>query len=158
MTGRRRVLLLGSEGTFSAIVTQWMDPEAPPQTTRGTAVNSWVLDGRFMRTSYEGEFNRDVQRYFLTTVWDRFPAEDGVLSLTADVWESDNQDTNSFGADYTHSLSERTELSLATYYSTYKFDSINVEEKEDVRTYSAAFEHELGDGLDLDLSYDYEDA
>jgi hypothetical protein len=41
-------------GTFDADVRVWMDPAKPPEDTKGTSVNKWVLGNRYVETSYEG--------------------------------------------------------------------------------------------------------
>lgn len=42
-------------GTFDAQLTMWMDPNMPPTVSTGTMTNSWILGGRFLEHSYEGE-------------------------------------------------------------------------------------------------------
>lgn len=41
-------------GTFDADVRMWMDPSKPPEDTKGTSVNTWVLGNRYVETKYEG--------------------------------------------------------------------------------------------------------
>lgn len=41
-------------GTFDADVRMWMDPTKPPEDSKGTSVNKWVLGDRYVQTSYEG--------------------------------------------------------------------------------------------------------
>jgi len=43
-------------GTWSVSTTMWEKPGAQPQTGGGTAENTWVLGGRFVRQDFEGEF------------------------------------------------------------------------------------------------------
>jgi len=43
-------------GTFDAKVTMWMAPGAPPMEMTGTAVNEWVLGGRWVQMNFEGSF------------------------------------------------------------------------------------------------------
>ncbi len=105
-----------------------------------------------------GSFNRDVQRYYLTAILDEVLTDDTTLSLTTDLWESDAQDTQSFGFDVTHAFSEETRGSIGTYYAAYKFDQVLATEREQVRTYYVACDRDLSEDLDLRLSYDFEDA
>ena len=41
-------------GTFEADVRMWMDPSKPPEDSKGTSVNKWVLGDRFVETKYDG--------------------------------------------------------------------------------------------------------
>lgn len=41
-------------GTWSTTVTTWMAPGGPPNVTRGTSTNTFVLGGRFLRETFEG--------------------------------------------------------------------------------------------------------
>jgi len=43
-------------GTWGAKITTWMSPGAPPQESTGTSENKWVLGGRFVQQSHEGNF------------------------------------------------------------------------------------------------------
>ncbi len=43
-------------GTWNVTTTMWQKPGAAPQTGGGTAENSWVLGGRFIRQDFDGEF------------------------------------------------------------------------------------------------------
>ena len=44
-------------GSWTYTVTMWMDPSAPPQTSKGTAVRKAIMDGRF----YVGEFTGKME-------------------------------------------------------------------------------------------------
>lgn len=43
-------------GTWDAKVSMWNAPDAPPQTSTGTSVNSWVLGNRFVQEKFTGMF------------------------------------------------------------------------------------------------------
>jgi len=43
-------------GDWNAEVKMWMDPEAPPAITKGTAKCTWALKGRFVQQGFSGEF------------------------------------------------------------------------------------------------------
>lgn len=106
----------------------------------------------------EGTFNRDVQRYWLTGTLDRVFTEGTSVSLTGDLWASDEQHTRSLGASARQVLSELTEVSAGTYYALYEFDALLVAEREDVRVYYVSVEHELGESLVAEASFSLEDA
>jgi hypothetical protein len=43
-------------GVWAARVSLWMDPAQPPATSEGTLEQKWILDGRFLQQTYQGEF------------------------------------------------------------------------------------------------------
>lgn len=43
-------------GVWTARVSLWMDPSQPPATSEGTLEQKWILDGRFLQQTYQGEF------------------------------------------------------------------------------------------------------
>ncbi len=43
-------------GSWTVKATSWQTPGGPPQTGSGTAEDSWVLGGRFVREDFDGEF------------------------------------------------------------------------------------------------------
>lgn len=43
-------------GTWDVKVKSWMQPGAPPMESTGTAVNSWVLGGRWIEEKFTGSF------------------------------------------------------------------------------------------------------
>jgi hypothetical protein len=43
-------------GHWNAEVKMWMEPDAPPTVTKGTAKSAWTLKGRFVQQEFDGEF------------------------------------------------------------------------------------------------------
>ena len=43
-------------GVWAARMSLWMDPSQPPATSEGTFEQKWILDGRFLQQTYQGEF------------------------------------------------------------------------------------------------------
>ena len=43
-------------GVWAARMSLWMDPSRPPTTSEGTFEQKWILEGRFLQQTYEGEF------------------------------------------------------------------------------------------------------
>jgi len=43
-------------GDWNAEVKMWMDPDAPPTITKGTAKCTWTLKDRFVQQEFNGEF------------------------------------------------------------------------------------------------------
>lgn len=54
--GKMHEALKPFEGTFDVEMSFWMDPAQPPQKSKGSMVNTWVLDGRFLRQEYASTF------------------------------------------------------------------------------------------------------
>lgn len=48
--------LEGMIGTWTAEVTSWMKPGAPPMKSTGTSENHWVLGGRWVEQRFTGSF------------------------------------------------------------------------------------------------------
>lgn len=55
--GSEHERLKAFEGTWDAATSMWMDPSAPPEAGKGTAVTSSIFGGRFSRMDYTGEWN-----------------------------------------------------------------------------------------------------
>jgi hypothetical protein len=56
MPGDAHKLLNNMVGTFDVTVTAWMMPGQPPMSSNGTAVNSWIMGGRFVQQKFSGQF------------------------------------------------------------------------------------------------------
>ena len=54
--GKHHELLENLVGTWSADVTIWMDPNAPPIVSKGQATFKLIFDGRFLYGDFLGEF------------------------------------------------------------------------------------------------------
>lgn len=50
-------LMAKYNGTFNAEVTMWMDPAAPPSTSKATTVNKMILGNRYQESTHNGNFN-----------------------------------------------------------------------------------------------------
>ena len=80
----------------------------------------------------EGTYNRDFERYHLTTALiETLPVE---LAVTGEVWDSSDTEFSTWGANLSREH-ERFEWSLGSYYSLYKYDLLTGDERDDVRTY-----------------------
>jgi len=53
--GDNHKLLEPFVGTWNVTTTWWEAPGAPPNVSQGSAVNEWVLGGRFLQQRYTGE-------------------------------------------------------------------------------------------------------
>jgi hypothetical protein len=54
--GEEHKKLSNLTGKWNAKVTMWMDPAAPPQVSRGTSTNKWILGGRWVQQTFSGKF------------------------------------------------------------------------------------------------------
>ncbi len=104
-----------------------------------------------------GEFNRDWERYYATFTRDEIFEPELAVSLTVDWWDDDDRDTRALGADLTYTPNERWETAIGTYYSLYKYDFLEFDERDDVRTYYVRAGYDLSASVDLDVRYEYED-
>jgi hypothetical protein len=103
-----------------------------------------------------GEFNRDWERYYATATLHDLPREGIGLSLTADRWDDDDRDISTLGADLSYAAEERWDAAIGSYYSLYKYEFLELDERDDVRTYYARGGYELSERLELELIYELE--
>lgn len=54
--GVNQKMLAKSAGTWSASVSMWMQPGAPPATSTATATNVMIMGGRYLRSTNKGTF------------------------------------------------------------------------------------------------------
>ena len=54
--GKHHEMLNKLIGTYKADMTMYMAPGAPPEKYTGTMVNTWVLDGRYVRSEFTSDF------------------------------------------------------------------------------------------------------
>src|SRR5688572_13545881 len=112
---------------------------------------------RLVDSGDEGEFNREWNRYYATATWSDLVAEGLALSVTVDRWDDDDRDVSSLGADFSWDSDGRWTASLGTYYSLYKYQFLEFDERDDVRTYYARAGYDLSASVDLELLYEFED-
>lgn len=56
MPGDNHKLLNPLVGTFTTVVKGWMKPGDQPKESKGTSVNDWILNGRFLQQSFSGDW------------------------------------------------------------------------------------------------------
>jgi len=112
---------------------------------------------RVIHSDDVGDFNHDWERYYLTATLRELGAEGLSVSATADFWDGDDQDTNSLGADLSYAVDQGWKGSVGTYYSLYKYELLELSERDDVRTYYIRAGRALSSRLDFDVSYELED-
>jgi hypothetical protein len=104
-----------------------------------------------------GEFNRDFDRSWIAVTLPEMGVEDLALTVSADRWVSDTNETEGLGFDLVKQLGH-SQASLGTARSLYKVDLFFDQEDVDVRTWYMRWRRRPEDGLDLDLRYEYERA
>lgn len=121
------------------------------------AVLDLGLDVRRMSDSGDvGEFNREWERYYATATWRDAFTPGLSLSLTGDRWDDDERDTSALGADCAYEQ-EPWRVALGSYYSLYKYELLELSERDDVRTYYVRATRELSARVRLDCQYEFED-
>jgi hypothetical protein len=115
-------------------------------------------DVRRVRDSADiGEFNRDYERWYVTGILHDVLVKGLAVSGTGDIWHSDEQDVESWGADVTQAIADRWSASIGTYYSLYKYDLYQNAERDNVRTYYVKLARKQAGAVTLDASYELED-
>lgn len=54
--GEMHKALAKDAGTWTAEMTMWMTPDAPPQKSTGTSTNKMIMGGRYQQSSFKGDF------------------------------------------------------------------------------------------------------
>lgn len=103
-----------------------------------------------------GEFNRNWERYFATTTLQDIFEDGFALAVTFDIWDDDDRDISAFGADFSYDPDARWEAAIGTYYSLYKYVFLELDEREDVRTFYVRTQYDLTDNSILELLYEFE--
>ncbi len=104
-----------------------------------------------------GEFNREFERYYLSTVFHDVLVQDLDLTLVGDVWDSDDQEMQTWGVDLTQQFTPKLQGSLGSHYSLYKYDLFLNRERDDVRTYYLRTRIAQTASLMFDMELNYED-
>jgi hypothetical protein len=103
-----------------------------------------------------GEFNRDWERYYATATWSDLWTDGLALSVTVDRWDDEDRDTSTLGADLSYEASENWNASIGSYYSLYKYQLLELDEREDVRTYYVRASREVSESFDITCMYELE--
>jgi hypothetical protein len=125
--------------------------------------DAWVLEGgvdvrRVLDQDDVGQFNRNFDRLFATASWLEGLPWDLQASVTVDSYDSQDDEVLTAGADLSRYFGEADRATIGTYYSLYKYDIAQNEERDDVRTWYVGLRHRLDDARRLDGRYEYEDA
>lgn len=103
-----------------------------------------------------GTFNRDYERSYGTVNLHGWPVKGLSMSVTGDVWHSDQQTVSTWGFDVGYEVTAATRASVGSYYSLYKFDLFVDTERDHVRTYFCKVQHKMSKAWSFDGSYELE--
>lgn len=103
-----------------------------------------------------GEFNRDWERYYATSTLSDLWRKGLALTLIIDRWNDEQRDTSSFGVDLAYASEQHWNAAIGTYYSLYKYDLLQFDERDDVRTYYLRAGRDVSANLACDLLYELE--
>ena len=123
--------------------------------------NRYRLEGgadlrRVTETVDVGTYNRDVDRFYVTGTVEKIFSDSTALSLTADTWDGNGREYDTFSGDVTQVFSKDTRGSLGTFFALYSVDLQTGEEREDVRTWFVRLDHRFDDAWRLEGRYDFE--
>ena len=82
-------LLADLAGSWSYTVTMWMDPSAPPQVSKGTAVRKSIMDGRFFIGDFTGKMEMpgpDGKKKEMTFIGKSIEGYDNVKQKFISTW------------------------------------------------------------------------
>jgi Protein of unknown function (DUF1579) len=82
--GEPHKMLASSTGTWNAEVSMWMSPDAPPATSKGTATNKMVMDGRYQISEFKGDMMGSPFTGMSTTAYDNVKKK--FVSTWIDNW------------------------------------------------------------------------
>ncbi|MBI1849557.1 MAG: hypothetical protein HYR85_04380 [Planctomycetes bacterium] len=104
----------------------------------------------------EGAFNHDFRRVYLTPTLHDWPLDDTDLSVTAELWEGENQAVRTYGLEASHVFSKDLRASLGSEYALFKFSPFFGEERQDVRTAFARAYYDVTESLRADVGVEFE--
>jgi hypothetical protein len=104
----------------------------------------------------EGLYNHEFIRYYLVPATREWPIRGMSLSVTAELWDSEEDDFFTFGGEIRQRMLGALEVVAGTYYSLYKLDRFSENEKERVRTIFGRIDYDLARNVLLSVLYEYE--
>ena len=115
-----------------------------------------VLIGDAQSSTFNREYSRSAAGFEVGDLFFR----NLTLSLTGDQWKSQDRSSTAAGADIGYAFGKKgalTKINAGTYYSMYKYDYyLQVQERDDVRTYYLNMKVPVAKQVVLNFSYEYE--
>ncbi|RKY17816.1 MAG: hypothetical protein DRQ55_14880 [Planctomycetota bacterium] len=106
----------------------------------------------------EGEFNRDFDRVHMTGTVHDVALEGVSVGLTGERWDSDDNETSSWGLDVTARLEDGLRVSVGSMFDLFKNDYLLDRETERVRTHYARVRYRIDSSRTVSAGLDYEAA
>jgi hypothetical protein len=158
-------LALELDPFFNQLLTLYPYDETRLNATKSIGAHVQLLGGIDYRhvadSADQGPYNHDFDREFLTTTFDKLLPGELTVSLTGEVWNGDDSDIQTWGADLSRqwktSSKRLVEVNLGSFYSLFKFDPFAGSESENVRTYYTSLRYRMSDTHTLLLRYEHED-
>jgi hypothetical protein len=99
----------------------------------------WTVEGgawlrELDEDSDESAFNHEFRRFFVTPALHDWPLEGTHASVTAELWEAEDQAVRTYGFDLTQDIGKRVRASVGSEYALFKFSPFFGEEREQVRS------------------------
>ena len=104
-----------------------------------------------------GTFNHDYDRGFATLGFDALLPASVALSLTGEVWDTQQDYFRTLGAELSRTFDERLETALGTSFALYSYDLYQARELDHVRTYYLRCVLGRSAPLRLELRYQLEE-
>jgi hypothetical protein len=105
----------------------------------------------------EGPFNRDFDREWVSFVLLDTPWTGLALTATADFWNGDGRDIETWGVDATREFDGGYRWSLGSSYQLFRYDYFTAAERDNVRVWYLRMRKQFSRSGSVDLRYDYED-
>lgn len=132
-----------------------VDVKASKGIGRHLAIDGGIALRELAHEEDEGTFNHEFVRYYLVPSTRDWPFPGTSISLTGELWESDD-DFFTFGGEIRQTVLKALILTAGSYYSLYKFDILAEREKTHVRTFFGRIDYRLTSDLKLHAQYEYE--
>lgn len=130
--------------------------------SKGWGEHFWVEGGGVIRRlaygAHEKEFNHEFGRYYATFEIRNLPIKGLSYSVTGTHWDgrSSAPDTTQVGGEIKYRRGREFESAIGTDYALYKYDFLQVRERDHVRTFYARQRWRPTRWATLDVRYEYE--
>lgn len=106
--------------------------------------------------SDEGSFNHEFSMYYATLTFHDLPFKGTSINLTGNLYNTSDDDTRALGIDINQEINKKTNVSIGTHYSLFKYDFLSENERDNVRTYFLNTKYNITKKLQINLDYEFE--
>lgn len=107
-------------------------------------------------TSNEGDFNHEFENYYVTASSSDFPLKGMSISVSSDLYYTDDDETRVLGFDVSQKIGEKLKIGAGSHYSLFKFDHLAESERDNARTYFLNAKYKLTEKIGFDMDYEFE--